>query len=440
MPLMNEIPDSFWSLFRSYNRETYIDALLKISEEYQYNNYFLSREVCIQVLGNYFSERRFSIMKEDQESEADVLEPPATRILNWLVKTQWLKRLEDYTTGVTNIVIPDYSAVLIDAFEHLTGADDEDTEVYIQNIYAILFSYKNDPRKNERLLKTALINTKRLNKALQDMLHNMDKFFGSLLEKNFYADLLKEHLNGYVEEIVKKKYHILKTSDNFYIYKTDIKKWLREIRESRVEADEILDLVNQIDRGFDDIEHRIANMDREHMKYVRATVNRLNYLLNEDEDMRGLVVQLLNGIAAAKDPEEKLGAVAAKLNFSHVDVITEKSLYKRRKGRRVFKEDLQPDEKTEDLSRADVLKLNRMNNRYSKRQIEEFIGSRMSEGRAVVTEGFVQNKEDFEKLILAYDYAIKKGSKYQVVRADEGMVDFAGYRYPQMTFKRRPVK
>ena len=29
------------------------------------------------------------------------------------------------------------------------------------------------------------------------------------------GDLLKEHLDGYVEEIVRKKYHILKTSDNF---------------------------------------------------------------------------------------------------------------------------------------------------------------------------------------------------------------------------------
>ena len=178
---MNEIPESFWSLFRSYNRETYIEALLKINEEYQYNNYFLSREVCIQVIGNYFSERKYSIMKEEQETDADVLEPPATRILNWLLRTKWLRRLEDYSSGVTNIVIPDYSAVFIDAFERLSG-EEEDTEVYIQNIYAILFSYKTDPRKNERLLNTALVNTKRLNKALQDMLHNMDKFFASLLE------------------------------------------------------------------------------------------------------------------------------------------------------------------------------------------------------------------------------------------------------------------
>lgn len=483
MPLMNEIPDSFWSLFRSCNRETYIEALLKINEEYQYNNYFLSREVCIQVLRNSFSENRI-ILKEEQETEEDVLEPVSTRILNWLVRTRWLRRLEDYSTGVTNIVIPDYAAVFIDAFERLSG-EEEDTEIYIQNIYAILFSYKTDPRKNERLLHTALVNTKRLNKALQDMLHNMDKFFSSLLEKEFYGDLLKEHLDGYVEEIVKKKYHILKTTDNFYIYKTNIKEWLKEIRETQTEEfedfqrgrkrqeengerraegfqafkksyetsekevvaqmqqeerrlEEILDLVNQIERGFDDIEHRIVNMDREHTRYVRATVTRLNYLLSEEEDMRGLVVQILNGIA--RRPEERIRMAAEKLNFSRVDVLSEKSLYKRRKGRRSFMENLEPEEEPQELSREDVLKMNRMNNRYSRRQIEQFIEEHMKEGEAVVGEGFVKSDEEFEKLVLAYDYANRKGSKYQIARESTEMVEDSRYSYPGLVFKRRPQR
>ncbi len=74
-----------------------------------------------------------------------------------------------------------------------------------------------------RLLRTALVNTRRLNKALQDMLHNMNKFFAKLWNSRFLQwDLLREHLDSYVEEIVWKKYHILKTSDNFYIYKMDI--------------------------------------------------------------------------------------------------------------------------------------------------------------------------------------------------------------------------
>ena len=211
MQLRNEIPDTFWSLFRSVNRDIYIEALLCINEEYQYNNYFLTREVCIQVLGDMNARKRFKLQWEENETEFDMLETPSSRILNWLLKTGWLKRIEDYQTLVTNIVIPDYSAVFIEAFERLSSEDMQDTEIYIQNVYATLFSFKNDSRANLGMLRTALVNTKRLNKALQDMLHNMDKFFARLLEQNNYEDLLKEHLDGYVEEIVQKKYHILKT-------------------------------------------------------------------------------------------------------------------------------------------------------------------------------------------------------------------------------------
>lgn len=66
------------------------------------------------------------------------------------MKTGWLKRIEDYQTLVTNIVIPDYSAVFIEAFERLSSEDMQDTEIYIQNVYATLFSFKNDSRANPR--------------------------------------------------------------------------------------------------------------------------------------------------------------------------------------------------------------------------------------------------------------------------------------------------
>ena len=85
--LMHEIPERFWSLFRSVNRATYIEALLKINEEYEYSNYFLSREMCIQLLSSYFAQKRYVIWQDELEEEEDQLEPPATRVLNWLLKT-----------------------------------------------------------------------------------------------------------------------------------------------------------------------------------------------------------------------------------------------------------------------------------------------------------------------------------------------------------------
>lgn len=432
MQYQYDIPSSFWSLFRSVNRDTYIEALLCISEEYEYNNYFLSRDVCLQVLSDLYTKQRITLEKEELESDLDVLETPANRILNWLVRTQWLKKLDDYNTMTINIVIPDYTAVFIDAFDRLVNEQLEDTEVYIQNVYATLFSFRNDAKANISMLKTALVNTRKLNKALQDMLHNMDKFFGKLLDSQYYGDVLSEHLEGYVEEVVKKKYHILKTSDNFYKYKNDIKQCIGQMREEEQTMDiyEILDL---IERGFDDIEQRIANMDKEHSKYIRATVTRLNYLLSDERDMQGLVAQLLSAIADQEKGEEHLTAISEKMNCSTVEILAENSLYTRRR-RKHFVSEMQPDEKMPELSREDVLRMNKLHNRYSKKQIEEFVQERMHEGVLKTEELEIRDDETFEKLILAYDYSIRRGSKFKTLPGDVEVIENGKYSYPGFVF------
>lgn len=468
MQLRFEIPDKFWGLFRSVNREAYMEALLNINEEYQYSNYFLTREVCIQVLSDMYIKKHFQLKQEEDETEFDLLETPASRTLKWLLRTGWLKKLEDYNTLATNIVIPDYAAIFIDAFERLGSEDMEETEIYIQNVYATLFSFKNDSRVNLSMLRTALVNTRRLNKALQDMLHNMDKFFGRLLDQQSYHDLLKEHLEGYVEEIVRKKYHILKTSDNFYIYKTDIKKCLRDMRENeewiglvreRSKAmgdtkDDVVDLLDMIERGFDDIEHRISNMDKEHTKYVRATVTRLNYLLSGETDTKGLVVQLLNQMSAAVTEEqntqvenrgngysyeEMLQLTGERMNMSLLEMLSEKSLYKRRKPREDFISQMTEDETIEDLNREDVLKLNRILQRYSKQEIEAFIEEHMKDDVMDVEKLKIADEESFEKLILAYDYSTRRNSKYIVLEEDTPQIENGCYKYPALKFVRRGI-
>lgn len=450
MILMNEIPDRFWGLFRSINRSTYIEALLRINEEYEYSNYFLSREVCLQVLEEYFVQKRLVIWQDELEDEADELLPPASRVLNWLLRAGWLRKVDDYASMTVNIVIPDYAAVMIEAFFKLSSDEEDETQIYIQNIYAILFSLKHDPRAGISLLNTAYVNTKRLNKSLQDMLHNMDKFFASLLEQKAYGELLKEHLEGYVEEIVKKKYHILKTSDNFYLYKNDIKRWIGSLRDdigwmeemsrrsaNRVTAADVAEKLDQIERGFDHIEHRISNMDKEHSRYIRATVTRLNYLLNQEDNMKGLVIRLLNHLSLADDAEEAIENAGNCMNLSQMAILSDKSIYKKRKSRTEFKETLVPDEEPTELTAEEILNLNRVKSRYSRKEIESYIESRMIDGRMEVREDTIRTPEEFEKLILAYDYSIRRKSLYKVEDMDPELVDNGKYRYPRLVFVRR---
>ncbi len=450
-----EIPDLFWGLFRSGNRTVYIEALLRINEEYQYSNYYLSREICIQALTDHFAKQKVTLKQEETEDDFDLLEPLSTRILNWLLRTGWLKKVEDYSAMAVNIVIPDYAAVFVEAFSHLAGEDEDETQVYIQNIYGILFAFQNDPRSNISLLKTALINTRRLNKTLQDMLHNMDKFFGSLLEQRSYGDLLQEHLEGYVEEIVQKKYHILKTSDNFYLYKTDIKRWIlkmrqdipwleevcrrnRQLRGVEVRAETLMEQLELIERGFDDIEHRIINMDREHTRYIRATVTRMNYLLNKEDNMKGMVIQMLNHLSemeGKKEQELELERISRLMNLSSMTVISDRSLYKKRRLKQDFVESLEPEEETRELSGDEVLRLNRVHSRYTRKQVESFILDQMKDGRLEVGADTVSSEEDFERLVLAYDRAARKDCPFRVRDQETEMVDNGYYRYPRLVFE-----
>lgn len=484
MKFQYEIPPSFWGLFRSVNREIYIEALLAINDEYQYSNYFLSREACLQVLSDMCSARAYIYEEEELDEEEMSMSLPR-RILRRLEKTGWLRRVEDYNTMTTNMVIPDYAAVMIEAFDKLANEPEEDTQVYIQNVYATLFSFRQDNRMNVAMLQAALVNTRKLNKALQDMLHNMDKFFDKLLNARTYGELLREHLEGYVEEVVRKKYHILKTSDNFYIYKMDIKRCLKEMREDeewiarvrqhseqeakragqkataleqgktageaggqpaagsgsqsdayfrRRRSTDVLDLIDQIERGFDDIEHRITNMDKEHSKYVRATVSRLNYLLREEDDRKGLMVQLLNRLGS-EDQEQnrrRLGITARYLNLSGFDILHDSPLYRRKNPRR-FEDMVEESEEHVELSREEVLQLNQIQHRFTRQQIEEFVEENMEDGIFSSRELVIGDDETFEKLILAYDQCMRKNSRF-TVKVSGAQVQNGPYSYPELIF------
>jgi hypothetical protein len=449
-----KLPQRFWSVFSSRNRYIYMEALLTIYDEYLYNDYFLTKETCIQLIAEHFSDRIVDISADDEEQDIDQMEPMATKILGRLIRFSWLKKVEDYSSFKTNIIIPDYASVFIETIKKLSNPDADDKDLYIQNVYTNIYSFYYDTKAGMELLKSALINTTRLNRALQDMLHNMDQFFGALLEKNNYEELLLEHLNVYVETIVNKKYNLLKTSDNFYIYKNDIKKLLRTISddenrlmflkhktmaEGKKEEDienEFTDILYEIDRGILNMEKRIAHIDTEHSKYIRATVSRLEYLLSSDDSLQGNVITLLNLMSQEKS-NHLFSQVASSVLMNDPTVISADSLYKKRGKRKVFEDTVEAETETEEeLSKDDILRINRNKNRYSKAQIESFILSSMDEGIYRTKDHEIRTDEEFELLILAYDYSIRRNSPFHLVPGARGKISNGKYTYPDLIFEK----
>ena len=164
----------------------------------------------------------------------------------------------------------------------------------------------------------------------------------------------------------------------------------------------------------------------------------MNYLLSGETDTKGLVVQLLNKMSEDPDQmEEIITETGKRMNLSLLEILSEKSLYKRRKSRKDFISQLFPDETTGDLDKDDILRLNRIQMRFSKKQIEEFIENNMEDEVMDASKINIADEEEFEKLILAYDYSTRKNSRYMVLEEEPEMVEKDGYRYPALRFVKR---
>lgn len=457
---LQKIPQELWKLFRSNNRFIYIEALIVIYEEYLYNDYFLTKETCIRLVSEHFEGRIIDVSADDDDTQSEGNEPTSMQIINKLTAFGWLRKVEDYVNFKTNIVIPDYAATFIEAFLKLDNPDEQETDIEIQNIYSNLYSFYNDKKLGIEMLQSAKQNATMLNRSLQNMLHNMDRFFESLLEKNTYEEVLTEHLEVFVETEVNRKYGLLKTSDNFYKYKNDIKDILRLIGqdENRLyllkrkilaenpnkTAEEIdieyNDLIYEIERSIGNMESRIAHIDSEHSKYIRVTVSRMEYLLSRDQNLKGNLIALLNMIGERED-SSIVNQMKEKIQLNDYTINSEDSFYKKRITKSIVEDEDEPEDYAEeDLSREEILRVNKSTNRYSKAQIESFIMNHMTEGIYKVSEHPVTSKNEFELLILAFDYSYRVKSPFELVEETNDMIESGEFSYPNAVFQLKKSK
>ncbi len=86
-----------------------------------------------------------------------------------------------------------------------------------------------------------------------------------------------------------------------------------------------------------------------------------------------------------------------------------------------------------------MLRLNRIQKRYSRKQIEEFIEAHMQGEIMDASQIDLSSEEEFEKLILAYDLSTRRNSAYMILEEEPEMLERAGYRYPALRFVRKGV-
>ena len=160
MILKKKIPKEFYKLFRTKNRDAYMQFLVAIYEENNevYTALGLTIEECRVIIADTIAKARIIWEDEEieEEDEPDTLFPEdsPSGILNTLIRWGWLKSDFDEKLNTYIISFPEYSQLYTELFQKLQTEDDSRERESILSIYSALFTYHSDTEKNNDILKT----------------------------------------------------------------------------------------------------------------------------------------------------------------------------------------------------------------------------------------------------------------------------------------------
>ena len=475
MILEKKIPNDFYKLFRTKNREAYMQFVTAIYEENNevYASLGLTQEECALIIENTIEKSKIVWQEEDDMEEGetpDALFPSdsPSGMLNHLIRWGWLKSDFDEKLNTCVISFPEYSQLYVELFKKLQSDDDSRERESMLSIYSALFTYHSDNEKNNDILKSALRTSKSLGQLLSNMQDGMRSYFDELSSQKHFIGI-QQVLVEEINNSDSKKYAILTTTDSFYRYKEAVKELIdqnlseNELRQQELEqqifslseaeretlmgirlqraltrCEEASDLIVQIEREFDAVEKRYNRLIEQKTIFASRAAARIRYLLQEGDRREDKTLQLVNLLSRSDKKEEIIQDLAEKIQVtSPFRVITEKSLYTRRDGdKEAFAPAAvqKPVEEPENGLEEFVLKP-----LYTHREIDRFRRQHMKHGVFEADSKDIQSVEDLEKLFFVWQEATELAEGKQKIEVGEELISQGetGFKFSRLTIEEK---
>jgi hypothetical protein len=474
MNLFNRIPANFFSLLASSNREIYFDALMLL-------NSFLKNELNIRVddyvssLISLIEDRAYIVEAEDDAAAADAeaaedasgglsANAKARLILARIVKTGWVDR--EYMDGAfVEIITPrDYAIKMMQALDELCDEKIHEYNSLVFSTYSGLKQAKNeDSREMFEALLGARRNTEQLTYELKGLYHGIRNYLRRIQEQNDINDLLENHFEKY-KPMTDRIYHPIKTMDSVHRYMTPIKDILtklkldetlianmrnrammvRKYKHEEEAGKEILDSIEYVLDVYNSLGGIITEIDKKHSAYTKNSIEKMTYMLNADQSIKGKLVDILKVYSNTGEPKrETISALFEKhIRMFRQSFIDGASLYhKNITSRRTNEEamELNTDSSFADNAMLELAK--QMSRVYSFDRVRHFVESLFAPGETLVESKnlFIGGDEDFILLILAIIRSNERGTNYTVCMKN-GTVRRNGYLLPNMRIQKKEGK
>lgn len=461
MKLFEHIPDKFFSILVSEKKELYVEALFVLRQAFK-TELVIRREdltaMLMDSLETSMQQADFSEEAEEMGAEKESLDGisgKAHLLVRKLRDTGWLEVEYERGSFDENITIPDYAISVINLLYDLSSEKIKEYNSYVYATYAALKNSEENQDYLYQALQAAFQNTVRLVDELKLLFNNIKRYHQRITEKLDVNDLLSEHFDRYKEQVVDTIYYPLKTIDSVprfkYAILSVLNEWLldettisliveqgvkrRVFQDEPSGREETLSMINSIADTYDSIEGMIEEIDRKHVEYTNASIDRIRYMMNSDRSAKGKLVALLKH---AGEPNMYSAMNQAVEGYRHM-YMDMQSLYDRVK--RTVKTEGKPLPLEERSVNQELVQgfLQGVRNQYSTKKIDDYMercfGERMEISTADV---MIQNSEDFILFLLGTLRGREKSAGYRI-EFGEGNINCQGYSLPNAYFTRKEV-
>ena len=457
MNIFNKIPENFFSILVSKNKNIYIDALFVLREAFK-QEMTISRENIISRLINNledeFYQEDFSEEDETNELKDNNISSKAYFLLRKLKWAGWVEFEMQRDSFEENVIIPDYAIKFIDLLYSIVEEKQVEYNSYVFATYSSLKLASIEKGETYNAIITAYNNTIQLINELKSLYNSLGRFHRKMCNQDNINEAINEHFFEYKEysdEMIFPRF----TRDSVPRYKSPIRDMLNDILadkerlentiniasknskyKSREEAeDDILNKIRTVLEVYENIDSTMNQIEQKNTDYVRASVNRIQYLLTNDKELKGKLVNILKN----SKHEKVLEQMEKEVKLLRQEYISKDSIYlrssndKRKQGNPIaLKETKELDSKTlYDFAKS-------LENLYSNKKINDFMSKNFKD-RPFINSNEIELKsvEDLILLILATIKADKSGKSFYYFEDSDEIINNNGYRIPNIKFIRR---
>ncbi len=335
MNLFNKIPDNFFSILSSRNKNIYGIALVTLYDCLSmYRNKIKKSDFLALLKSRGENEiNLFQIEPEDFDDATLATEPTlgvkANLILHRLIDTGWIMLDTEIKTGAEYILLPSYSISMLKIIYEFVSDNEVKYTSYVHSTFADL-QYEDETQDEfmYRSLVNAVNKTKDLELEVSKLNHSIRVFHKQL--QNIFSpnEVLSQHFDIAREDVVDPIYHPLKTNDSIILYNGPInfilKRWLNTdaVRDRLIEQalmfnhalqskedalNDVIKKINYISDTYDHLASDMEEIDKAQSEYTIATTEKVIYLNNSDKSIKGKLETIFLALAKVINGDQDAG-------------------------------------------------------------------------------------------------------------------------------------